>query len=379
MLSRRIVILAFTALTAVSCIYSFDPDIESDAGGLVVEGDIVIGDTTTVTLSLIEPLDGTSAGSTSGSVWIEDSEGTVYSPYYDDGDSFEIDLVSAPEDRQYRLCVTLDSPVAGGSSTQFASEWATPQPAPQIDSISYDVDDENFILSLSVHSEAESGCFRWDYREDWEFHADFMAEYEFNPEDSSYSYIMGTPENYWCWSYSTSSQAGIAIAKSTGGERLVNHEFKEIDRTNRKIQTMYSILVKVRSISEEDYEFLHAIEVNSTSTGSLTSPDPGKVVGNISSLDGSDELVIGYIEVAKLSSMRLTLSTSMYYTGVVSTASLFIPEVSEDMSLVDYYNMNYRPVYYGDGGILWGPKRCVDCVADGGTKNKPSWWPSSNE
>lgn len=366
---------------AASCIYSFDPGLESEAGGLVVEGDIIIGDTSTVTLSLVEALDGSSNGSVSGSVWVEDSEGKVYSPYYDDGSSFEIDLAEAPEDRQYRLRVTLDSPVEGGSSTEFASTWASPQPAPQIDSISYESDGENLILSLSAHSDAESGCFRWDFREDWEFHADFLAEWEFNPDDSTYVQISpDIPDFYWCWSYTTSSQAGIAIAKSSGGERLVNHEFREILLTDRKLQTLYSILVKLRSISEEDYDFLHAIEVNSTSTGSLTSPDPGKVVGNITSLTDEDELVTGYIEVAKVSTLRLTENLSRFYETTDKSSYLFVPEVGEDRELIDYYNMKYRPVYEDMmDGMYWAPLRCVDCTADGGTKDKPSWWPSNNE
>lgn len=376
---RRLIYLGIVALIAVSCIYSFDPSLDSDAGGLVVEGDIIIGDTTTVTLSLVENLDGTSTGSVSGSVWVEDSEGGAYYPFSDSGDSFEIDLTKASEDRQYRLRISLDSPVEGGTSTEFASQWATPQPAPQIDSISYSVDDEYLNFMLSVHSSAESGCFRWDYREDWEFHADFLAEYVFDPATSSLTQIWSIPDNYWCWTYSTSSQAGIAIAKSTGGERLVNHEIRNVPRSDRRLQSTYSIQVKSRSISEEDYDFLHAIEENSTSTGSLSSPDPGKVVGNIKSLDDEDEFVIGYIEVSKMSSIRLTLNTSAYYTTVVSDGELFVPEESEKMTLVDYYNLGYRPVKEGSEGVLWGYLRCVDCTADGGTKNKPSWWPTSNE
>lgn len=372
-------LLGIVALVAVSCIYSFDPNLDSDGGGLVVEGDILIGDTTTVTLSLVEPLDGSSAGLVSGTVWVEDSEGDVYNPYLDEGDSFEIDLTGAPEDRQYRLRVTLDSPVEGGTSTQFASEWASPQPAPEIDSLSYSVDDDYFVLYVSMHSDAESGCFRWDYREDWEFHADFLAEYEFDPETASYTQIWEIPDYYWCWTYSTSSQAGIAIAKSTGGERLVDHEIRDVPRNDRRLQSTYSILVKARSISEEDYEFLHAIEENSTSTGSLSSPDPGKVVGNIASLTDESELVTGYIEVSKISSIRLTMDTSAYYTTVVSESVLFVPDESGTMTLVDYYNSGFRPVKDGSEGLLWGALRCVDCTADGGTKDKPSWWPTSNE
>ena len=91
------------------------------------------------------------------------------------------------------------------------------------------------------------------------------------------SYEGRIPPLYYCWSYDNSHQAGLAIAKSTGGERIADYSFLDIDRRELRMQTLYYIKVKARNISEECYEYLHSIEVNSTSTGSLSQPDPSQM------------------------------------------------------------------------------------------------------
>ena len=70
---KKILTLAIVALTAVGCVYEFTPDIRpGDTKGLVVEGDILIGDVSTFTLSCIESLSGEESAPVRGWVWIED-------------------------------------------------------------------------------------------------------------------------------------------------------------------------------------------------------------------------------------------------------------------------------------------------------------------
>ena len=52
---KKILITAL-ALMAVSCIYPFTPDSEDGSGALVIEGDILIGKETVVTVSRTAPV-----------------------------------------------------------------------------------------------------------------------------------------------------------------------------------------------------------------------------------------------------------------------------------------------------------------------------------
>ena len=383
---RKILVLAIAALVAFGCVYEFEPDIRTDdAKGLVVEGDILIGDVSSFTLSSIEPLSGDDVAPVRGWVWIEDDAGGEYYPESSDAsDSFSIDMTKASADRKYRLRIRLATPVAG-NSTFYSSEWKEVQKAPVIDDLSFTWSDDIYIdpyvhLWLSLSSVEGSGCFRWDYEEIWEFHSEYLAQYYYDPVTQKVrSYEGRIPPLYYCWSYDNSHQAGLAIAKSTGGERIADYSFLDIDRRELRMQTLYYIKVKARNISEECYEYLHSIEVNSTSTGSLSQPDPSQIIGNIFSDDDPLEVVYGYIEASRVT------ETSMFISD------LFIPPAEPGgnvpppvtlsgmltpLSPADAYLYDLRPT---DSPDIWVNKKCVECTAIGGTKIKPPFWPTPSE
>ena len=43
-----------------------------------------------------------------------------------------------------------------------------------------------------------------------------------------------------------------------------------------------------------------------------------------------------------------------------------------------YYEMGWHPVddmmIDGINGVAWGPMRCMDCIAAGGTQERPDFW-----
>ena len=73
------IIYILAALFAVSsCIYPFSPDVMGTGEGLVVEGDVLIGDISVFTLSSVRPLNGDVTSQPNGTVWVEDEQGNKY-------------------------------------------------------------------------------------------------------------------------------------------------------------------------------------------------------------------------------------------------------------------------------------------------------------
>ena len=378
---RHAFVLLASALVSVGCVYEFTPEIDPvDSVGLVVEGDIMIGDTTRITLTSIEPLSSplTSKTPLNGRVWAEDDHGNEYHPAErGSSSSFTIDMTNAPADREYRLRVVLDKPLKGGSGS-YSSGWKPVQQAPSIDELTYTYDDTDVHLWLSLSSPGGSGCFRWDYEEIWEFHADSLATHYFDLADNRVkAYAKGVvPPLYWCWAYQNSTQAGLAIAKSTGGERVSGYKFFDISRRDKRMQVLYYIRLKARGISEECYEYLHSIEVNSTSTGSLTQPDPSRIVGNIRSDDDPLEVVYGYIEVSKVAARSMYIEN--LYTAYKEQVGGDVPPPTDDLGLMtplEAYLSGMRPFHAN----TWLNRMCVECTAEGGTKIKPAFWPTDTE
>lgn len=384
---KQFLTIILAAIAVSGCIYPFDLDESFYEGGLVVEGDILVGGVTHIKLSTVQPLSGVATGETpQGVVWVEDENGREYRDAGQlPGSSFSIDMSDAPSNVRYCLRIRLSRPVQGSSSTDFRTDWLVVQKAPSIDSIEYDNDGQNVNVRFSLSSPDGSGCFRWDYEEIWEFHAAVHTDIMYNYGKgtySEYSKVMefGNPY-YWCWGYASSTQAGIAIAKSTGGERLVDRPLLSIPRTSEKLQQLYYVKIIARDISEECYEYLHTIQVNSTSTGSLTTPDPSQIVGNIRSDSDSTEVVLGYIEACSVATKELFIDNKFYRQPPFTWETQTLPN---DTAVLDfYYRNNFRPFEMNPGGgdnptYNWGPQRCLDCVAAGGTKNKPDFWPTTH-
>ena len=121
---KKFLFLTSLALALAGCIYPFDAEVASeDSGGLVVEGDILIGDLARVSLSCVRPFGEYSKG-VSGNVWIEDEDGNQYIEDANKfSDSFTINMEQASPDKRYRLRVRLMNPVTGSSSTDYTSDW----------------------------------------------------------------------------------------------------------------------------------------------------------------------------------------------------------------------------------------------------------------
>lgn len=377
---KKFLLMTSIALALVGCIYPYDAEVsESDANGLVVEGDILIGDVARITLSCVRPLDENAKG-VSGNVWIEDEDGNQYIEDANKfSDSFTIDMYQASPDKRYRLKVRLLNPVEGSTSTDYSSDWLEVQPAPSFDELDYVVGDNTIDLRLGLSSPGGSGCFRWDFDEIWQFHAPIQATHTYDPEYGVYIKYKDYTPYYWCWAYAGSYQAGLAIARSVGGERITGHDFYKISRDNMRLQTLYYIEVKARGISQECYDYLHTIEINSTNTGSLTNPEPSQILGNIHSDTDPDEVVIGYIEASRIATKSLYIDSGYYREGHTNYET-FLPNQDPEV-LNNFYYRGFRPAYpfNSETAIEWTERRCVDCTAMGGSKNKPSFWPTREQ
>jgi hypothetical protein len=98
---KKFLYLTSLALALAGCIYPFDAGVATeDSGGLVVEGDILIGDLARVSLSCVRPFGEYSKG-VSGNVWIEDEDGNQYIEDANKfSDSFTINMEQASPDKR---------------------------------------------------------------------------------------------------------------------------------------------------------------------------------------------------------------------------------------------------------------------------------------
>lgn len=370
-----------------SCVYPYTPEeSELEERLPVFDGRIVIGDKAELNYSVVQPLMNDSNDLTGYTRrmypatfpwWVEDEDGKRYEP---GENSAQVDLSDTDHGKQYRLCAQWEGQI-------YASEWmSSPEGTPVVDDVEFIVPEDGEIVQVSatLHDmENGSGYVALSFEEAWEFHAEYRMDYEIDPV----SWIImdkspTTVQNYWCWNYTGRSGEYVLDLTRTDG-KMKDYTFYIFSRRDTRCHRKYSILVHLRSISEQEYRFMKNLDwttslgSGSGSTGNLFTPNPGEIPGNIRCLSDESRKAYGYVSISNSSSKRFFLNTSGIQMVPMVFTKLFIPEADPERYEA-LYNSNYRPVmdtFVDDvAGIGWGPLRCIDCVAAGGTLEKPDYW-----
>ena len=151
---------------------------------------------------------------------------------------------------------------------------------------------------------------------------------------------------------------------------IYEKELIEIPRDHDKLKILYYIEVQQNRIRKEAYEYFKNIQRNIEQTGSIFSPIPTEVRGNIVCVSDPKEWVLGYVDVTSTTIMkRFMPELRDFYETSYDCAKNILTGMAPDG--YTYYIYSGAPTVPN----RYAPFRCVDCTYDGrGTKNKPSWW-----
>ena len=398
----RTAALAAALLAAAACVYPYEVELsQSGEWPLVVEGNILLGSTTTVSLSHVHPLDADEfefqSISATGYIEGEDGsrvEGLSYSSF------ITFDTRTLRDDQRYRLCFTTQ--MNGQESNSFESDWLAPCPAPTIDALTYShhPEYEELWIGLSMHCNG-SHYFRWYFDETWEYHSDLWASHYLYPElmfnDSTGEYqpwmalfeFSNGQNTYYCWNTFHSPQIKIFSTSEQTDNRFTDLEFHRVRSDNRKLQILYKLTVHLEAISENAYRYWQNIENNTNNQGTIFSPVPSQMTGNIHCISDPSSEVIGYISAAQAveAEMYYDNHQEQFYNGPdTDWRSIVIEEFNDPYYFAHWYSRGYLPYTVippemGDGGgplYQWTKAECVDCTRLGGTKEKPEGWPNDH-
>jgi len=364
--------IAATASLA-SCIYSFQPEIESSTQKiLVVDGSILLGGESRIQLSYLSNLNQKDAvASAAGRAWIEDNAGNIYSPSSAGLTSvIKISTENAPRGRQYRTGIEVDG-------NTYYSEWLEANPAPTIENVYFDATDQNVNVYVDVNaSQSVTGYLGFTFEETWEFHSDFFPEVLVNPEDWTYNQFFKDYPYYWCFRSNLSSQRVLLDYSALDGSRVSRYTVHSFSRKDSRNHKRYSILVKAFSLSKDAYMYNKQTQEMSEIGGDLFSPEPGTMPSNLSCENEPSRPVMGLVLAAEVTSKRAFLKDIYRIPSAPSTDILRLISFEEMPKY--YYEWNYRPVMTittDEGeGMGWGPHRCINCLEAGGTQEVPDFW-----
>lgn len=368
---KKLSVLSALLLLA-SCTYPFSVELEdTEERSLVVDANILIGNTSTVRLSYLQPLQvgqrGSAAGRPSANVFLEDEKGNAYQAV-DNYGTYTIPAFASNGSEKYRLTV-----VADGKT--YRSEWVEPVAPPKITDLAFRADDKNVYLELSMEDDGNGSGYAASVMDEiWNFHVDYVRQLGFDKESASVITLMVPDEShYWCWRKRSVTTQSIIDYSGMDGKAL-SYVLSHFSRSDSRNHREYHAKIKLWNLTKEQYEYRKMLEENASIGGNLFSPEPGEVRGNLYCENNPSEKVFGYVNISQVVTREISLGNEYF---VYKGPSIKLIEVAPE-DYIERYNKGYMPVDYflnADGVNVpgWGQARCYDCIEAGGTLEKPDF------
>ncbi len=372
----------------IGCLDPYRPDVANDdLKLLVVDGYINSDGNATVKLSRSIPLYafGIAPFEKGATVTIESSAGDVFSLSEEDEGTYTSSNLHVNFDDEYTLKIITSV------GQEYHSEKVKMYATPEVDRIYYDVAPTGDHLRILVDSRDDNpgatGFYLWDCIETYEYHAPIHSAYKFVNKTA----IQRLPEEEVYVCYKDEVVPSVVGDVNRLSENIIRaQEVVTIPKYSRKISARYSVLVRQRAISEDEYKFRQQILQTTQLQGSLFATVPGPVTGNVHSITNGDEFVLGYFRAQEVKEKRFFITRGelpgAFWPQKVSDCQaetscfrgrpqvgpklcIDIDDLSDSAVIIDVVNVNSTEYAY-----VFAAPECGDCRALGGTTTRPSFW-----
>jgi len=378
---RKAIGLVFVLLaTLLGCRTPYEPEVPAtELRVLVVEGYLdTEGLKSELKLSRTAPLGASSAfiPELRAKVLLKSASGQVF-PLTETGLGTYIFERNIDEKQSYLLEIELSS------GERYVSENLQPIVTPEIIDAGFKRDEEGVEVFVSTQGNANADDFLWTFEETWVFRPRIRTAYIYVPEIKNVRDQKEAEQTSLC--FKTEPSPGILLETSSRFKDQVVFQktITEIPTGDERIMERYSILVSQKGLASKDVPFWEILKKNTEDIGSIFSPLPSLIGGNIKSLDAAKNPVIGQVSLGVIRQKRIYINQVQ-----VSPWNYLDPKfndcaIGEEAVLAKDYQVIFgngavvpaRPLMAGTAIIGYYPstKRCTDCSLYA-SKLKPSFW-----
>lgn len=300
-------------------------------------------------------------------VYVETNDGMRMEGRSINNGEYSVSTGELDPDKKYRLFIAVDG-------EEYQSGYLSPLFTPEIDSISFEKKAKGspVLISVSTHDpDNQSSYYRWLYEENWEIRSELFAQAGYiNGEFTLFS--LQTPLNtYYCWGKSGSKKQSLASSDKLSENVISNKRLIEIPCSHDKLSILYHVEVKQIQIRKEAYDYFSNLQKNVEQTGSIFAPVPSEMKGNINCITNPELPVIGFIEVATITSEELFIPEN---------GKFYEPPFFDCLRTITSDPTQGFPIYtYSPPEVSYATHRCVDCrTRENASKNKPDFWPTEH-
>jgi hypothetical protein len=373
-----VILITTVSILFGGCVQQYVSPYKSPVTGyLVVDGFISGNGMTQYSLTRTIPLPGDSTIPvvTGAQLQVEGSDGSVY-PLSELGNGqYGVDSLPLSTAAQYRLRIT----IPGGET--YLSEYVPYKPTPPIDSVNWVQNGDGVTIYANTHDPTNStGYYQWSFYQTYEYTSSQMSGYYYDAARDSVIQRTPAQQVYDCWTNIPPTSIVVGTTAKLAQDVIYEYPLVIIPPNSQELSVEYSILVTQYALTDSAYQFLSMMAQNTQDLGSIFDPQPTQLTGNIHSLSNPNETVIGYISAGTAQQQRifinnLQLKNWFYYVPCP------LPNHTVPLDSVYFYfaEAGYVPIAWTFGpieGWISNAAGCVDCTLQGGSNQKPLFWPN---
>jgi hypothetical protein len=227
-------------------------------------------------------------------------------------------------------------------------------------------------IQLNSGGISDVGNYRYEFEETWEFKT-LKSEFKWvvvnRLTGDGVVLRREGPEDFIpniCWKSTKSSQIILNSSKNLDSNRILNYPINYLPPNSEKLQKRYSILVRQYALTDSAYVFWEKLRRNTEELGTIFSPQPSEMAGNIKNLSNPNVPVLGYFSSGVVVEKRIFVERQ----EVPSWVNLNECRDEAVEQPKDYFSSQWIPT---QSETVGAPKACVDCRLTG-SDVKPSFW-----
>jgi hypothetical protein len=246
-----------------------------------------------------------------------------------------------------------------------------------------------YINGSSVNK--DNNYLRWSYDENWKFKVPYPSNQIVYDDDMV---VRVDEKNVYCWKSDFSKNIIIHSFQNQIDQNIVAKKLLLIPSGETdKLTIRYSVLVKQYSISKKEYEFWNQLKQSTEDIGDIFGKQPFSINSNLKNINDPKEPVLGYFQVAGVSSKRIYINREEVEKIGIPINNLY-DDCSVDPFIIDgeIYLTIYgiyqsrvvngslsivEPIFDASGikmiGLMLTGKKCADCSLTGNVE-PPSFW-----
>jgi Domain of unknown function (DUF4249) len=276
---------------------------------------------------------------------------------------------------------------------EFESDFVSINATPPIDSVNWVPVDDGVKIFVNTHDPSgKTRYFVWQYIETWQYHAAFLSQYKLVGKTP----IFRSEEEQIdpCWRTIASTKFFLASSADFSQDAIRNYPIIFLEKGSSRLSVKYSILIKQRALSQQEFTYLDLLRKTTESQGGLFDPLPVRVIGNLRNLSDPKEPVLGFFSGGSIDEQRIFIDYNnlpkplqvlpLFPGCAYDTVCLVRPMVNQynggcqkdlqNLAVTDMILTDILDTLGVRVGFTKTIPECADCRYQGGSLKKPSFW-----